>query len=132
MSVKNKVNNEPLYKNELTADIHFVVVNKNGTKIKIPAHKNILMSRSSLFEKMFYGDLKEEGPIVTITDVCAEAFEEFLQFFYIEEFNLTTENLPGVFQLIDKYDTVSFWPFCKHFLDETMTTEVLGQRVAEI
>lgn len=124
MSVKNSVDVSELYKSAITADIHFAVFNKSGNKVQIPAHKAILMLRSTVFERMFYGDLKEEGPTVLIADVFAEAFEEFLQLFYIEAFHLTTENLPEIFKLIDKYDTASFWPVCERFLENTMTEDV--------
>lgn len=127
MNVKNRFDASILYKNAITADIHFAVFDKNRGTVQIPAHKAILMQRSRVFEKMFYGYLKEEGPTVAITDVFADAFEEFLQFFYIEEFNLTTKNLPKVFQLIDKYDTASFWPACEKFLENTMTADVACQ-----
>lgn len=96
---------------------------KIGASRRIPALKPLLAAYSPVFERLFYGYLKEFGD-VAITDVSAEAFEEFLQFFYSNEFNLRTDNLPEVFKLIDKYDTAALRSPCERYLAERLSVNV--------
>lgn len=123
MFVDISIDYKVLFKNELTSDVKFVLNDRNGIEQIIPAHKAILMSYSPVFEKMFYGSLKE-GDSVPLTDVSAEAFTEFLQFFYINKFELTIDSLPEVFKLIDKYEALTFWPFCEEFMKNTISPNV--------
>lgn len=113
-----------LYKNEMGADVEFVLKSKleNGEK-SIPAHKVILAVASPVFQKMFYGDLKE-GAVVQIPDESFEAFAEFLQFFYMAEIDLTEGNIYEVFKMLDKYDVQRCQADCENFLFDTVTSEV--------
>lgn len=124
MSIKNTINLEALYKNELSSDVHFVLRNKNGVFSEIPAHKAILASRSTVFERMFWGNLNE-GAVVKISDVCTDAFNEFLQFFYLAELDLTPDNIAEVLKLIDKYDVSACFSLCESFLERTVRIEVV-------
>lgn len=61
------------------------------------AQSNIGDDQSSpVFDSTFFGDLKE-GAVVNI--IC-----EFLQFFYMDEIQLTFVNIFEVIKLIEKYD----------------------------
>lgn len=120
MRFQNAIDFKPLYKNEATSDVQFKMNDRNDSEQIIHAHKAILMCQSAVFDRMFYGDLKE-GPIITITDVSAEAFCEFLQFFYSSEFDLTAEHIVEVIQLVDKYDVTKLRAFCEQYLEETLT-----------
>lgn len=104
--MKNAIskNLEKLYKSEKGADVVFVLKSKlYDGEFKVCAHKAILAASSLVFDRMFYGDLKE-GAEVKITDVSYEGFCEFLQFFYLAEIELTEENKWDVFKMVDKYD----------------------------
>lgn len=116
----NILNFARLYKNDVYSDVEFVLRDRDGNRVKIPAHRLVLMVRSSVFERMFYGDLKEDRT-VTIVDVSAEAFAEFLQLFYLTKVELTTDNIGEVLKLIDKYDASGLWPVCEAFMDKTLT-----------
>lgn len=122
MRFQNTIDFKPLYKNATTSDIQFKINDRNETEQIVHAHKAILMCQSTVFERMFYGDLKE-GPIITITDVSAEAFCEFLAFFYSAEFDLTADHIVEVIQLVDKYDVTKLRTFCEQYLEETLTQE---------
>lgn len=54
---------------------------------------------------MFFGPLKNEGDI-EIVDADADAFKEFLQFFYLSKVKISMENLWEVVRLIDMYDII--------------------------
>lgn len=129
MKVRNTasvVNVQKLYKNTLLSDIEFVFENKlsgKTSKVAVTAHKCILAASSVVFERMFSEDWKEEA-FVTITDASFEAFCEFLQFFYVEEIELTEANIVEVFKLVDKYDMKECLVVCERLLRETVSTEL--------
>lgn len=117
----NIVHHKRFYKNEKYSDVEFMLTDRDGNACVIPAHRFLLMSRSNVFEPMLYGDMKE-GHKVNITDVSAEAFEEFLQFFYLEKVNLTMHNIGEVLKLIDKYNTrTSDFPSCEKFMTQSVS-----------
>lgn len=112
-----------LYLNESTADVHFVFENERTAEVKrISAHKCLLAIASPVFHRMFFGELKEEAD-VRIVDVSADGFSEFLQFFYMEEVNLTGENFAEVMTLADKYDVPGCMHLCEQFLEITLTLD---------
>lgn len=128
MEVENTaavLNLQKLYKNEMGADVEFVLQKKcSPIELRIPAHKAILAASSPVFERMFFGDLKE-GSQVTIVDASFEAFSEFLQFFYMKNVDLTEDNVIEVFKLIDKYALAECLPVCERFLQETITKDLV-------
>lgn len=113
-----------LYLDSKTADVHFQFSSDDGTNAftRIPAHKNLLAVMSNVFIAMFYGDLKENGDI-QVTDSSATAFQEFLQFFYSDEVELTEENIVEVMYLAQKYIVSSGINICIEFLKDILTTE---------
>ncbi|XP_055316914.1 BTB/POZ domain-containing protein 6-B-like [Sitodiplosis mosellana] len=103
-----------IYLNEQLADVHFVFEFDDDVQ-KVPAHKLILASLSPVFHTMFYGSLKE-GNEVKIEDADANAFKEFLQFFYLGEVTLNMENIETIVRLADKYDVLEYVNACAVFL----------------
>lgn len=89
---------------------------------RIPAHKCLLAIASPVFHRMFFGELKEEAD-VRIVDVSVDGFSEFLQFFYMEEVNLTGDNFAEVITLADKYDVPGCMHMCEQFLEITLTLD---------
>lgn len=87
-----------LYLNSEKADVYFLFESTE----RVPAHKILLSSASDVFEAMFYGSLKEEKDI-KIVDVSAEAFKDFLKFFYFNNVELNIENVAEVMYLGKKY-----------------------------
>lgn len=109
-----------LYKNVDHSDVKFILRNRAGHNVKFPAHRVVLSSHSPVFDRMFYGELKE-GHTITITDVSAEGFAEFLQLFYKVNVNLSSVHIGDVLKLLKKYDANGFWPVCVAFMRETLT-----------
>lgn len=97
---------EKLYLNAELADVHFVFKIANEVQ-RIPANKAILAIRSKVFRSMFFGLLKNEGDIEMI-EGDAEAFKEFLKFFYLRKVTINLENLWEVVRLIDMYDMTDY------------------------
>lgn len=70
--------NAAMFNNELMSDVHFLVGPK-GSAQKIPAHKYVLATGSSVFYAMFYGGLAENDSEIEIPDVEPAAFLTLLR-----------------------------------------------------
>lgn len=114
---------EHLYLSERFVDVHFLFVSDDGTMLEsVPGHRNLLAADSDVFEKMFYGNLKETGD-VTIVDATAAAFKEFMQFFYLSEVKLSAEHIAGVMYLGHKYNVKKCIDGCVKLLRDDLTNE---------
>lgn len=86
---------DKLYENrEKTGNIKFIVDGE-----VIPAHRCILAALSPMFETQFYGGRSVLKDAMNIEDVSSDAFNEFLQFFYMDEVTLTLENIEDILNL---------------------------------
>ncbi|XP_014210719.1 speckle-type POZ protein B [Copidosoma floridanum] len=75
----------------------------DGTKI--PAHKSILASRSSVFAEMFSHDMKENKESkVEIKDLDEKVLKTMLQYIYSGSFNENDCQINELFEAADKYD----------------------------
>lgn len=110
------------YLNSRLADVHFVLGSKDDKISRVPAHKHLLAVVSDVFEKMFYGELKEMGD-VTIPDTSDAVFKEFLQFFYRSDVYLSSEHMLGVLYLGHKYNVNECVLACVEFLKDNVTDE---------
>ncbi|XP_055307615.1 BTB/POZ domain-containing protein 6-B-like [Sitodiplosis mosellana] len=111
-----------LYLSEEMADVHFVFKPNNGPSHRIPTHRNLLIATSEVFRVMFNGSWKEKHDVL-IVDTSPSAFVEFLQFFYYDEVELTTENIGHVMNMGQKYDVAECLNACSRFLEYNMTNE---------
>lgn len=70
---------------------------------KVPAHKAILSLGNPAFHAMV--QLRKMAIfLLLITDACAAAFKDFVQFFYLKEVRLTTEDIVQVINLCNMYE----------------------------
>ena len=67
-----------MFNNELLADVHFIV-GSGSTQRRIPAHKYMLVTGSSVFYAMFYGGLAETSQEISIPDVEPQVFLNLLR-----------------------------------------------------
>lgn len=86
-------------------------------KVSVPAHKIILVSVSSVFQAMFYGQLPEKNSI-EMTDVTAGGLQQFLHLFYNNEIICTVDHVHEVLYLAEKYDVTDCLFDCSKFLME--------------
>lgn len=107
-----------LYLDEKTADVHFIF----DTDECVPAHKNLLIATSKVFEAMFNGCWQEKEN-VRIIDASAKSFKEFLQFFYLDEVELTMKSIIDVMNLGQKYDIDECTVACSRFLEYNLTDD---------
>lgn len=103
-----------------TGDIIFKV----GTK-EFKAHKCVLAAFSPMYYMgQLYGGFDDaKKDTIEIPDVSAAAFEEYLQFFYLDQVNLTHENIRDVLTLTEMASIDEFTNECFNFLIETLSVE---------
>ncbi|XP_055347899.1 BTB/POZ domain-containing protein 6-like [Paramacrobiotus metropolitanus] len=78
------------------SDVQFSVGNDFGAAKAFKGHKYIVSIRSTVFYRMFYGSVPENGPQVDIPDCMPDAFENMLSYMYtdaVDKENLTMENV---------------------------------------
>lgn len=112
---------EKLYLKPDKADVYFWFESSGEL---IPAHKILLASGSNVFEKMFYGSLKEKDEI-SIVDVSAEVFRKFLQFFYFNKVDVKIEETADIMYLGHKYDVDGCLEVCANILTNHITIDNL-------
>ncbi|XP_055314004.1 uncharacterized protein LOC129575101 [Sitodiplosis mosellana] len=115
-----------LYLNDDMSDVFFTFPNTGDDETiqRLTAHRLVLAAASPVFHQMFYGDLPE-GEDVIISDCSFDAFTEFLQYFYLNEVTLTSDNVFEVIQMAHKYDLEDCVRICIDFLTEYMSFETV-------
>lgn len=108
-----------LHLSEKGADVHFIF---GATDERIPAHKVILATSSPVFDTAFFGSMPEKNE-VNVEDACADAYKEFLQFFYLKKIKLSHEHLQSVFYLCHKYQLDKCLTVCSEFLKKYLTID---------
>lgn len=114
---------EKLYLDKELSDVQFTFKHNDEIEL-VPAHKLILASQSPVFNRMFYGALKENAG-VEIVDTAVDEFTEFLQFFYLNEVTLTMKNIEAVVRLADKYDVLGHIGACVAYLERKLTPNIM-------
>lgn len=111
-----------LYLDSKTADVSFIFPVDADYPESIVAHKNLLSAGSPVFDAMFYGSLIE-GNEIPIVDASPGAFKEFLQFFYMNQVQLTSENIGQVINLCKKYELTDGVKACEIPLQKSLTND---------
>ncbi|XP_046566626.1 BTB/POZ domain-containing protein 6-like [Haliotis rubra] len=73
-----------------TEDFSDVTFRVGSQQQVVRAHRYVLVSRSCVFHAMFCGPLAEKGE-VTIPDIDADIFKEFLRYIYTDEARIDAE-----------------------------------------
>lgn len=107
------------YLDAKTADLKFIFGSDTDYLESVPAHKILLSMGSPVFETMFYGSLKEKSTI-PIVDASADAFKEFLQFFYLDKVRLRSDNIIDVTNLCKKYEVTGALRVCENPLKRSL------------
>lgn len=70
-----------MFMSEIMSDVHFLLGTKESTEgqVRVPAHKYVLATSSSVFFAMFYGSLAEKKEEIEIPDVEPSAFITMLR-----------------------------------------------------
>lgn len=112
-----------LYLTTELADIHFSISSNDGTVTRVPAHKILLAADCDAFKTILDG--KSNGnDVIPVTDATNAEFKEFLQFFYLNEVNLTVEHIGGVMHLGQKYNVETCRDACTQILKDQLTSAI--------
>lgn len=119
-----------LYLNKELADIFFVFQSNDD---RIPAHKSILAALSPVFKIAFFGSMRGKDEVkIDDIGIDADAFKEFLQFFYLNKVNLSMEYIQSVMYLCHKYLITTSVKTCSAYLMKNLTNNemCLGYQLA--
>lgn len=97
-----------------TGDVTFLVETE-----QIRAHRSVLAALSPKFKAQFYGLITDMGEI-SIPNVTATAFNEFLQICYKKTANLTMDNIETVLDLAIQSLVDDFVECCVNFLKDAI------------
>ncbi|CAB3993538.1 BTB POZ domain-containing 6 [Paramuricea clavata] len=109
-----------MFNNSFMSDVAFSC---EGSDKKFSAHKYVLATSSAVFYAMFYGELAEKNSVVHLSDTDEESLQEFLQFLYTDECNLTTDTAVFVLYLAKKYIVPFLAQKCVEFLEANLAVE---------
>lgn len=109
-----------------TGDVCFIVESE-----RIRAHRCVLAAISSKYKTQFYGSQPDMGD-VKVTGSTASAFRKFIELFYLDEIELTTDDIEGVLDLAHQSLVNDFVELCEYFLCEITPAGnlFLGYRLA--
>lgn len=126
INMESILGTKKLYLNEKYSDVRFVFALADGVVIQIPAHRVILAASSEVFDLMFYGENDfDKSKEIKIVGTGVEAFEEFLQFFYLRTVKLKMENIAAVMGLTNQYMMPSCTKTCAEFLKEHLSLRIV-------
>lgn len=116
------INSDNWYLQPKVADVRFTFSTQDGKEECVPAHKMLLATVSDVFDRMFYGEMRQLGDIAVV-DASSSAFKEFLQFFYKRQVKLTEEYVVQVMNLGHQYNVVRCEEAAVQFMKKILTQE---------
>ncbi|XP_031566577.1 BTB/POZ domain-containing protein 6-B-like [Actinia tenebrosa] len=111
------------YNKSLFCDVELSVMDANGEKVTIPAHKYVLAISSPVFETMFYGESAETGRTIDLPDCTKEGLQEMLLYVYSDEVNITGSNVLDVLYLAERYMLPFLKEKCEEYLEKDLKPE---------
>ncbi|GBL92280.1 Protein roadkill [Araneus ventricosus] len=111
-----------MYNNSILCDMEL----RTSTQ-SFPAHKAILSARSTVFRKMFSGDMKEKkSGHVDITDLEEETVCRMLTYMYTDSLgDLQMESASKLYTAADKYDITYLKRRCSSFLKDNVCPDTV-------
>ncbi|XP_051161496.1 speckle-type POZ protein-like [Leptopilina boulardi] len=119
-STNISINNfKPFLMSDYLSDVVFKINNK-----EFPAHKIMLASVSSVFEKMFSHQMKENiTNVVEINDVDPIVFNELLRYIYTGKIENINNMAFGLYELANYYDINKLQLICEQYLRNGLFVE---------
>ncbi|XP_046547324.1 BTB/POZ domain-containing protein 6-like [Haliotis rubra] len=113
-----------------TEDFSDVTFRMGSQQQVVRAHRYVLVSRSCVFHAMFCGPLAEKGT-VTIPDIEADIFKEFLRYMYTDKARINAETVTGLMYTSRKYSLDALYDLCVTFLEESLSQDNVCQILEE-
>ncbi|XP_046340695.2 BTB/POZ domain-containing protein 6-like [Haliotis rufescens] len=109
-----------------TEDVSDVTFRVGSEKQVVRAHRYVLVSRSCVFHAMFCGPLAETGE-VTIPDIEADVFNEFLRYVYTDKTTINADTVTGLMYTSRKYSVDALYDLCLTFLETSLSEDNVCQ-----
>jgi len=126
-SGKNSVRerNAAMFNNSLMADVTFLVgqPSSESQRRRIPAHKYILCTGSTVFYAMLYGSLAEVNDEIVVPDVDPDAFLALLNYLYTDEIHLEPDNVLATLYAAKKYIVPYLAKVCVKYLETSLSAK---------
>jgi BTB/POZ domain-containing protein 3/6 len=112
--------NSAMFNNSLMADIHFLVGPTDGQR-RVPAHKYVLATGSTVFYAMLYGGLSDsQAEDIVVPDVDPDAFLAMLRYLYCDEISLEPDNVLATLYTGKKYIVPHLARECVKYLETSL------------
>ena len=113
--------NSAMFNNSLMADIFFMVGPPPSPR-RIPAHRYVLATGSTVFYAMLYGGLADkEAEEIVVPDVDPEAFLAMLKYLYCDDIQLEPDTVLATLYSAKKYIVPHLARECVRFLETSLT-----------
>ena len=113
--------NSAMFNNSLMADIHFLVGPASSPK-RIPAHRYVLATGSTVFYAMLYGGLADaDCEDIAVPDVDPEAFLGLLKYLYCDDIYLEPDTVLATLYAAKKYIVPHLARECVKYLETSLT-----------
>ena len=110
-----------MFNNSLMADIHFLVGPASSPK-RIPAHRYVLATGSTVFYAMLYGGLADaDCEDIAVPDVDPEAFLGLLKYLYCDDIYLEPDTVLATLYAAKKYIVPHLARECVKYLETSLT-----------
>ncbi|XP_067660674.1 BTB/POZ domain-containing protein 6-like [Haliotis asinina] len=119
--------NRRMLETEEFSDVTFLL---GSQKHVVRAHRYVLVSRSCVFNAMFCGPLAEKGDI-TIPDIEADIFTQFLRYVYTDDATIDAETVTGLMYTSRKYSIDALYDRCVEFMEESLSEDNVCQILEE-
>ncbi|UYV74606.1 BTBD6 [Cordylochernes scorpioides] len=111
--------NAAMFNNELMSDVRFVVGLEGQ---RVPGHKYVLATGSSVFYAMFYGGLADPSQQeIEIPDVEPPAFLSLLRYLYCDDIQLEPDTVLATLYAAKKYLVPHLARACVSYLETSLT-----------
>ena len=107
-----------MFNNCLMADITFLV---GELQRRVPAHKYVLATGSTVFYAMLYGGLADSlEQEITVPDVDPDAFLSMLKYLYCDDITLEPDNVLATLYAAKKYIVPHLARECVRYLETSL------------
>ncbi|KAK3097884.1 hypothetical protein FSP39_014151 [Pinctada imbricata] len=102
-------------------DVSFVFPNDGNRRVR--AHKLVLSVRSPVFKAMFYGGLPENPENISIPDISANVFTEFIRYIYTDKAELDDRTVTELLYASNKYQFAAMMQKCEEYLLNALSVD---------
>ncbi|XP_060573661.1 uncharacterized protein LOC132731489 [Ruditapes philippinarum] len=110
-----------MFQQGLWTDVVFQCMGHDKGEGVIKAHKNVLASRSSVFQAMFFGPCADTTDVVELKDKEKEILHLFLVYIYSDSITLTEGTASAILEMAHYYQVTNLVQLCSEFLKTVLT-----------